>query len=59
MTGFSTLPSCPFNNNTIFICKNYTQVRFSLMLGEEITDHAKKSESVTKRFTRTELVVSM
>ena len=42
MPGFSTLSNCPFNNNTIFICENYSQVRFSLMLGEDITNDAKK-----------------
>jgi len=46
MPGFSTLSTCPFNSNTIFVCKNYTQMQFLLMLGDEITDNTKKSESL-------------
>jgi hypothetical protein len=59
MPEFSTLSTCPFNNNKIFIYKNDVQLRFSLMLGAEITDHVKKGESVRKSFIRTAFDVSM
>jgi hypothetical protein len=59
MSGFSTLSTCPFNNKTIFIYENYIQMRFSLMLGAENTDHVKRDESVGKSFIRTAFAVSM